>query len=64
MRTRGEGVQKPEDFADVLYVWSLSSLWTSFAEAQKDRRTNEARQPRNGGGDNEPANDLLANCDP
>ena len=23
MRTRGEGVQKPENFAEVLYVWSL-----------------------------------------
>ena len=29
MRTRGEGVQNPENFADVLYVWSLMyvELW-------------------------------------
>ena len=25
MRTRGEGVKNPENFADVLYVWPLTS---------------------------------------
>ena len=28
MRTRGEGVQNPENFADVLYVWPLSVTLT------------------------------------
>ena len=29
MRTRGEGVQNPENFADVLYEWSLLLLFPS-----------------------------------
>ena len=30
MRTRGEGVKKPENFADVLYVWPLNQSPVSF----------------------------------
>ena len=30
--TRGEGVQKPENFADVLYVWSLREPLGLFSE--------------------------------
>ena len=45
MRTRGEGVKNPENFADVLYEWSLSRLkrgyycqnffWTSYMNPKK-----------------------------
>ena len=35
MRTRGEGVKNPENFADVLYVWS-PLIEQAFVRTERD----------------------------
>ena len=35
MRARGEGVQKPENFADVLYVWPLGEKRRGAIESRR-----------------------------
>ena len=46
IRTRGEGVQKPENFADVLYVWSQRGT----GKERRDRRTTRISFFRKGDG--------------
>ena len=49
MQTRGEGVKKSQNFADVIYGWPLTRNGSEFGRERKREREREREKEREGG---------------